>query len=327
MLSSLGVLLIIGCLIGFLAAFGATNAKGKSVYTGWAIPCVIGFAIGILMTCMTTVPRGHVGVSVLFSGVTGDYRTQGLQFKSPLVKLVNVNIQTQKEEVEATAASKDLQDVATRIALNYHLNPSSAPQVYRDLGLDYIVKVADPAIQETVKQVTARHNAEDLIRNREVIKGEITEELNTRLTPRGIVIEALSITNFQFSSVFTAAIESKVSAQQAVFEAQNKLERVKVEAQQAQAEAVGKANAVIASANGQAEAIKIVTEAQVKANDDISNSLTPDVLQYIFIDRLSKNINVVVIPQGQSFVLPDITTSPTVTTTPIPSTTSANITK
>jgi regulator of protease activity HflC (stomatin/prohibitin superfamily) len=300
-------------LLGLLATLFVRSSRGALPFRKWTFVAIGVVVVGLLLTCLATVPRGTVGVSVQFSGVTGDYRTQGLQFKSPLVKLVIVNVQTQKEEVEATAASKDLQDVSTRIALNYHLDPARAPSVYRDLGLDYIVKIADPAIQETVKQVTARHNAEDLIINREVIKNEIAAELTARLSPRGIITEALSITDFQFSSVFTQAIESKVAAQQAVFEAMNKLERVKVEAQQAQAEAIGKANAAIAAANGQAEAIRIVTDAQIKANQGISASLTPEVLQYIFIDRLGKNIAVVVIPQGQGFVLPGLSDNTTST--------------
>lgn len=306
-MSVFGLIIFIGALIGMVVLFFLRREEdGKYAYRGWSGLSAVLAVAGILLMCMAIVPRGTVGVALQFGAVTGDYRTQGLQFKSPVVKLVIVNVQTQKEEVLATAASKDLQDVSTTIALNYHLNPASAPEVYRDLGLDYIVKIADPAIQETVKQVTARHNAEDLIINREVIKEEITLELSKRLSPRGIVTEALSITNFQFSPVFTAAIEAKVSALQAVFEAQNKLERVKVEAQMAEAEAIGKANAVIAQANGQAESIRIVTAAQLKANQDIMSSLTPEVLQYIFLDRLGKEIRIIVIPQGQEFVLPDL---------------------
>jgi len=305
-MSIFGVFLIILSIIAIIAALAVKDEEGVNVYSKYAIIGVVTLLIGFGLTTLATVPRGEVGVALQFSAVTGDYRTQGLQFKSPLVKLININVQTQKEEVTATAASKDLQDIATTIALNYHLNPSSAPTVYRDLGLDYIVKIADPAIQEVVKQVTARHNAEDLILRRETIKEEITTEITSRLAPRGIVVEALSITNFQFSTVFTAAIESKVSAQQAVFESQNKLERVKVEAQQAEAEAVGKANATIAAANGQAESIRIVTDAQVKANNEIAKTLSPEVLQYILLDRLAKNVTTIIIPQGQGFVLPEL---------------------
>jgi regulator of protease activity HflC (stomatin/prohibitin superfamily) len=125
---------------------------------------------------------------------------------------------------------------------------------------------------------------------------------------RGIITEMLSITNFQFSDTFTAAIEAKVAAEQAVLEALNKLEQVKVEAQQREAEAKGEADARIAQAIGEAEYIRLVTDAQVAANEAIAGSLTPEVLQYILLDRLGEDIEVIVIPSGQGLdlVLPEL---------------------
>jgi len=95
---------------------------------------------------------------------------------------------------------------------------------------------------------------------------------------------------------------------QAVLEATNKLERVKVEAQQREAEATGEADARIASAIGEAEYIRVVTEAQVAANSAIAASLTPEVLQYILLDRIGEDIKVIVIPSGQGLdlVLPEL---------------------
>lgn len=306
-MSVFGMFLIIVSAIGLLVCLFLKNERtGQYRYRKLALVPIILIVVGFIFTCLATVPKGHVGVAIQFSAVTGEYRTQGLQFKSPIVKLYNMNVQTQKYEVDATAASDDLQDVSTTIALNYHLNPSSAPEVLRDLGDNYIDKIAAPAVQETVKKITARFKAEDLIHQRDVVKAQITEDLSTRLSERGISVETVSITNFTFSPVFTQAIEAKVAAQQAVFEAQNKLERVKVEAQQREAQAEGEANAAIKEAEGKAKAIAIVTEAQVKANDDIANSLNPEVLQYIFYDRLGKDIKVIVIPQGQDFVIPDM---------------------
>lgn len=178
-----------------------------------------------------------------------------------------------------------------------------AAEVYRTLGLSFIERIAAPAIQETVKQITTKYIAEDLILKREEVKAAFTESLSNRLVERGIVIETVSITNFQFSNTFTAAIESKVAAEQAVLEAKNKLERVKVEAQQREAEAKGEAAARIAKANGEAEYIRIVTEAQVAANKAVASSLTPQVLQYILLDRLGEDIKIMVIPSGQGLNL------------------------
>ncbi len=163
-MSAFGWLIFMASILGaLLLYFERDKDDGSRKYRKYTSLALIGVVIGLLFTVIAIVPRGTVGVELQFGAVTGGYRTQGLQFKSPVVKLQIVNIQTQKEEVVATAASKDLQDVSTTIALNYHLNSASAPEVYRDLGLDYIVKIADPAIQETVKQVTARHNAEEIL--------------------------------------------------------------------------------------------------------------------------------------------------------------------
>ena len=99
-----------------------------------------------------------------------------------------------------------------------------------------------------------------------------------------------------------------MAAEQAVWEARNKLDRVKVEADQREAEAKGEAAARIAKAEGESEYIRIVTDAQVAANDAVAESLTPQVLQYILLDRLGEDIKIIVIPSGQGLdlVLPEI---------------------
>ena len=104
-----------------------------------------------------------------------------------------------------------------------------------------------------MKQVSAKFLAEDLITKREDMKTQMTEILTNRLAARGIDTQEFSITNFQYSAVFTQAIEAKVAAEQAVLEARNKLEQVKVEAEQREAQAKGEANARIAQAEGEAE--------------------------------------------------------------------------
>jgi len=307
----LGWILAVISLVCFLFLFFAREDK-ETPLRKWA-PAALGLlVVGVIFTTIATIPRGHVGVAIQFRGVTGDYKEQGLQFKSPVVKLKQINIQTQKYELATSAASKDLQDVTTTIVLNYHLSGSAAPAMYETLGEDYIEKLADPAIHETVKQVTARYLAEELILKRPAVKQDITTALSERLAERGIVTEAVSMTNFAFSPVFAAAIEAKVAALQAVAEAQNKLERVKVEAMQAEEAAVGRANAVIAEAEGQAQAIRIVTAAQVRANEDITASLNAEILRYIMLDRFGENIQIWVVPEGQEMVLPAPTVPPVV---------------
>ncbi|MFC2071487.1 prohibitin family protein [Chloroflexota bacterium] len=273
---------------------------------------IIGIVIitaSLILGVFTTIPAGHRGVVIRFSAVTGTVLQEGLRTKLPFLdSVVIMSVQTEKYETGAASASRDLQDVNTTIALNWRLDPSMAAEVYRTLGLEFIDRIAAPAVQETIKQVTAKYIAEDLILKREAVKDEIQENLANRLLERGIITETVSITEFRFSATFVAAIEAKVAAEQAVWEAINKLERVKVEADQAEAEAIGIASARIAKAEGEAEYIRVVTDAQVAANKAIAESLTPEVLQYILLDRLGEDIKVMVIPsdQGLDLVLPQI---------------------
>lgn len=242
---------------------------------------------GIVIT-----PAGHVNVLLQFGKVAGT-KPEGLSFKMPIIEGVEtMSLQTQLYTEQASAASKDLQDVNTTVAINYRVDPTYVAELYRTLGIHYIDKIAAPAVQEVVKEITARYNAEDMILRRADVKNDITNSLSQRLRERGIITETVNITDFKFSAVFTQAIESKVSALQAVLEAENKLERVKVEAQQAKAQAEGEAQAAVARAEGQVKAIEILKAA-----------LTPEYLQYIYIDKLAKDAKVIVVPAGMPLTL------------------------
>jgi len=305
-------LLVLGIIVLIASIYiWQTNKGGQGdpkTQLGGRMGIIIGAVLivaSIIVGSFTTIPAGHRGVVIRFSAVTGRILDEGLKTKLPFIEM---SVQTEKYETGAASASRDLQDVNTTIALNWRLDPGMAAEVYRTLGMEFIDRIAAPAVQETIKQVTANYIAEDLILKREAVKNEIQENLSNRLLERGIITETVSITEFQFSATFVAAIEAKVAAEQAVWEARNKLERVKVEAEQAEAAAKGEASARIAKAEGEAEYIRIVTEAQVAANQDISESLTPEVLQYILLDRLGEDIKVMVIPSGQGLdlVLPEI---------------------
>ena len=160
------------------------------------------------------------------------------------------DVRIQKEAVQASAASKDLQTVTTTLALNYHLDPEKVDQLYQKIGKDYKERIIDPAVQEAIKSITAKYTAEELITKRELVKQEVKIALFERLKGDFIAVDDLSIVNFDFSSSFNAAIENKVTAEQDALAAKNKLEQVKFEAEQR-----------VAEAKGEAEAIKIQAQA------------------------------------------------------------------
>ncbi len=244
------------------------------------VPVIIGFIllVVVLAASVKIVDAGYRGVLLNFGAVdTSQSLNEGIHFVIPFRdNIIQMEVRTQKIVEDAASASRDLQDVRTQVALNYHINPDTAQVLYQQLGFDYAARVISPAIQESVKQVTARFNAENLITNRETVKSEIENQIKQRLAAYNVDVETISITEFQFSEQFRRAVEAKVEAEQRALQANNDLRRIEIEAQQAEARAIGEQQANIAraegvrqaavlQAQGEAEAIQIV-EAQLREN-------------------------------------------------------------
>lgn len=178
------------------------------------------------------VRAGHVGVVTRF-GAVNRVMQPGIAFKIPVIENVTqMETRTQKEQVEAAAASKDLQQVDAKIALNYHLDGRRAVDVYQNVGTEYKERVIDPAMQEAFKAATAKYSADELISQRELVASEVKQSLTNKLTPYHIAVEQFSVVNFDFSREFNAAIEAKARAVQQAQQAENDLRRIEVEAKQ-----------------------------------------------------------------------------------------------
>ena len=239
---------------------GNTNA-----IKGIGLAIVILIIIGVVATAsVKIVDSGHRGVLLHWDAVdlTNPPLEEGLHFVVPFQDdVVNIEVRTLKYASEARSASKDLQTVETTVTVNYHPDKEGVHRLYKNLGLDYENRVIQPAIEETVKQVTANYNAEELITKRPLVKADIEFSIRERLNQFDVVTEVISITDFEFSALFASAIESKVEAEQKALKAENDLRRIEVEARQREANAIGLANANIAEAKGEAEAIAIINQA------------------------------------------------------------------
>jgi len=215
-----------------------------------------------------TISAGERGILLTFGKPSMDSIGEGLHFKIPIAQTVKkMEVRTQKVEVGADSASKDLQNVETTIALNYHLMTESVPKLYQEIGKDYRERIIDPAIQESVKAITAKFTAEELISRRPEVRQGIQEELRKRLEKYYIMVDDFNIVNFQFSEEFDKAIESKVTAEQLKLKAEMDLERIKVEKEQ-----------TIARAQAEAESLRLQKQ-----------EITPDLikLRQIEVQRLA----------------------------------------
>lgn len=233
---------------------GVKNLKKKMPIIILAVVAVL-----LLLDGVGTIGAGERGILLQFGAVKENVFGEGLYFKIPLVqKVVKMDVKIKKDEVSASASSKDLQVVTSRIAINYHLAPDSVNKVWKEVGEDYNERIIAPAIQEAVKATTAKFTAEELIIKRHVVKEQIKNNLAERLVKNYITVDELNIIAFDFSEAFNGAIEAKVTAEQLKLKAEMDLQRIKIEADQKVAEAEGKAKAIRTEASALSENAKVV---------------------------------------------------------------------
>lgn len=187
---------------------------------------------------------GKRGVVMNFGAVQDNILGEGLHLRIPIVqKVMKIDVQTQKMEAKAMAYSKDIQTVESLLALNFHIKADIANKLWQEVGSDYQSRLLDPSIQESVKAVTAKFTAQELIEQRAKVKDEIKNELFGRLD-KYFVVDEFSILDFSFSNEYEKAVEAKQVAQQAALKAENDLQRIKTEAEQRVAQAKAEAEAI-----------------------------------------------------------------------------------
>lgn len=220
--------------------------------------------LGLVLETFGTINAGEIGIKTRFGKVVGIVN-QGLYFKAPIIEGVSVlDTKTrtinydkngkegdQRDSSSLTGASKDLQDVSIGVMVNYKLDAQKAENIYNQYktNSNFESNVIEPIVRETVKSVSAQYTAEELVTKRLEYSDKVSALLTERFIAKDSILERFSITNFEFSKAFSAAIEAKVTAVQNAEASKNKLEQVKYEAQQTIEKAKADAEAIRISAN------------------------------------------------------------------------------
>lgn len=206
----------------------------------WIIAAASLLVLVGMMSSITTIGTGQIGVVTNFGRVTGRELDEGISMKLPFgIESVAVyDIKVQKETAPTAAATKDLQDVTAEVVLNYHLSRGDVSRMHQTVGILYKDKLISPALQEVFKSSAAKYNAGELITDRASLKNDVYTQLKERLEKYGIVVDDVSITDFKFSDSFSRAIEDKQVAQQNAERAKFNLDaaRTDAEAQRVQSE-------------------------------------------------------------------------------------------
>jgi regulator of protease activity HflC (stomatin/prohibitin superfamily) len=222
------------------------------------------------------IPAGHRGVVLLWGGVEKRIMGEGLNFKMPFAEsVIKVDVKVQPHPFkEIDASSKEYQMVKMTGMMNFHIDPSYVNDLYQKVGLDFADKVIDPAFNDFVKEVVPTYPIGEILPKREEIRKRAMTKLGDNLSRYHIMVDDIYFASIRFSPEYEGAIEAKQVAQQQVETQKQVLAQREVEAEQK-----------VATAKGEAESILVVAQGQAKANEALSRSISPILVQYKGVEK------------------------------------------
>lgn len=226
-------------IIAIVAYFKLKKARRKQEMVFAGLTALVAFVIAILQT-FTVVPAGTVGVVDFLGNVNDNTLKAGVNIVNPLAKVVKFSIKTQEMKEIMNVPSEEGLSVQLEISLLYKLNPEKANEIYKTVGPNYTQIILIPQFRSVVRSVTARYQAKALYTaSREKLAGEIYDELNKLVGPRGITIESSPLRQIVLPPGLTKSIEEKLQAEQESQRMEFVLNKEKQEAERKRIEAKG----------------------------------------------------------------------------------------
>ena len=230
----------------------------------------------VLWGTFVIIPAGHRGVCLWWGSVEKRIMGEGLNFIVPIAeRVIKVDVKVQPHPFkEIDASSKEYQMVKMTGMMNFHIDPTYVNDLYQKVGLDFADKVIDPAFNDFVKEVVPTYPIGEILPKREEIRQRAMKKLGDNLERYHIIVDDIYFANIRFSTGYEGAVEAKQVAQQQVETQKQVLAQREIEAQQK-----------VATAKGEAESIQVVAQGQAKANDALSRSISPILVQYKSVEK------------------------------------------
>jgi len=301
------LLIVVGVIVARYYFFSRSRARvhdpeGRQITPGAATEAVrtagiVGGSIVVLLLLLTSfrvVPVGHA--LVIFNTVTKSFRLgrQGITFVAPFISatqdydlrrleytMSGVSGEGRKSEIDDSlwSPTKEGLQVGIDLTVWHHVDPERLISIHQKIGPDYEDKIIRPAIRSVIRLVISEYPVMDVYsEKRAEIQSEINRKTKTLIEKDGFVVDEVVLRDVRFTPEFTKAIEAKQIAQQSAEQMKYTLEKEQKEAERKVIEARGRANAI----------------------ETINKALAqnPNYIKYLYVDKLSDKIQVIVSDQN-----------------------------
>lgn len=261
----------------------------ESDFKWWPILAGIGALLVFLLLFFASTARVEAGeVGVVSNGGAIDTSQQplspGWHTIVPFVQGVQTFSVTQQNHQfsEVGAAAKNLQNVYVDGGVNYHVDPNKASNLAIQGGTDAVInRVLWPAFQDYIKEIVPTYDTSEILVHRADIRDAVKTRLSGKTDPFGLYVDDVFLTNIHFDKAYTDAIEqAAVSAQK------------------------------VAQAKNDADALRTQAQGEADANRIKQASITPELIQYLEVQKWDGKVPVVTGAGGEIISLPTTTAAP-----------------
>ena len=195
----------------------------SSIALAWLVPQGLG-----------RVGPGATGIVLRFGAPSGRVVREGLYYVVPVAdRVVAVNTQINPLLIDrAQGVTSDLEPVYANLTVNFHVDPARVIDVYRSLRFEYASRIVRPAIADAWKETTSHYAATDLVAHRADVQRDFEAGIARRIERFGLGVDAVSTTRFNFAYAYARAAQLKVAAVQRTLQAEQDLQRIRIESQQ-----------------------------------------------------------------------------------------------
>lgn len=300
---------------------------------GFKVKGMVSAIIGIIVTALlvTLLNMGVVFINPEYRGVvisalnSQGYRSQaldaGLNFVVPGLEnviLYPISRQTYTMSIaplegdiqgddSIAARTADGQEIYVDASVIYAIDPGKVVTLHIEWQGRYIDEFVRPQVRGVIRDAVSQFGVEEVVTTRRFEMAElINKNMAQKFSDNGLVLVDFVLRNITFSEEYAASVEQKQIAEQLAQQAAFVVEQKRQEAEQARQTAQGLADAAVIRAEGEAEARLIQAEAEAEALRMIADALenNPDLLTYNYINQLSPNIQVMLVPSDNPFILP-----------------------
>ena len=247
----------------------------------------------LLASMAVIIPPGQAGVVVLFGTVREQVLPAGLHFINPFSQVVEMEVRTRNYTMSGIAdegqkkgddsipvITSDGLTVKLDATVFYHLDQERCPKIYEKIGTDVEGQILRSQIRTSLRDAAAGLSATELYTTHRMgFVENVTKTLTTAFKERGIVMEQVLLRNVLLPDQITKAINDKIAADQDAQKMAFVLQKEKQEAERKRIEAEG----------------------QAKAQQIVSQSLTPQIIEYQRIQALrdiGAKGNLIITPMG-----------------------------